>query len=186
MYRQFFTCVFASGSVMVFAGCGEANPDAKHDVVGAHEAHAHAHGHGHGLKAHADPHDVPLTPQEIQQLRKEVASYANAISRIEQYRETVRQETKDGLPANPFKVHRALDELDHVLGWLPEIARDSGIPKSQWETVTTSSQKLQELFDAVHRNIDDGKAPDFEAVAAAVSVKINKLQEVASAAKPSG
>ncbi len=87
-------------------------------------------------------------------------------------------ETKDGLPANPFKAHRALDELDKVLEWLPEIASQSGVAKDNWETVTTNSQELRELFNKVHNNLDNKQPPDYAAVASGIGERITKLDGI--------
>ena len=123
-----------------------------------------------------DPHDVPLTEDDIAKLREDVAQYSVAITRIKTYRENIRIETKDGLPANPLKAHRALDELDRVLEWLPEIASKSGVAKDHWEAVTTTSQELRELFNKVHTNLDNKQSPDYAAIEGGVNQGITKLE----------
>jgi hypothetical protein len=126
--------------------------------------------------APANPHDVPLTEEEIAKLRSDVSKYPDAAARIESYRETIVTETKGGLPENPFKAHRALDELDRVLEWLPEIASQSGVAKENWEAVTISSQELRELFNKVHTNIDNKQPPDYASVASGIDERIAKLK----------
>lgn len=122
-----------------------------------------------------DPHDVPLTEQEIAQLKAETAQYSDAIDHIRQYRETIQQETTQGDPA---KAHRALDKLEVVLQRLPEAARDSGVPKEKWQEVNETAQKLRELFNQVHANIDAGENPNYEAVSQEVDQSIETLAAI--------
>ena len=58
-----------------------------------------------------------------------------------------------------------MDQADLVLQWLPQIARDSGVPKEHWEEINTTANDLRTLFEKVHQNIDDQKHPDFASVA---------------------
>lgn len=127
------------------------------------------------------PADVALTEAEKRQLREEVATYDKALDRIRQCRDTIRKETTDGVPA---KAHRSLDEVALVLEWLPEIARNSDVPKQQWETVVSHAQKLRELFEKVHGKIDKGEAPNYEAVSAEIETSLKSLESV-EAGKPS-
>ena len=92
-------------------------------------------------------------------MREETAKFADAVAKVKELRDAVERETKDGLPSNPFEAHQALDKADIIVQWLPEIAQNSGVPKDQWETVTTASGTLRELFDQVHLNIDGKKDP---------------------------
>lgn len=124
---------------------------------------------------HADPHDIPLTQEEKDQLKKDVATYQKALAHIKQYRDTIKKETTGGVPA---KAHRSLDKLDLVLEWLPEIAQKSNIPKDQWATIGSNAQKLRELFNKVHQNIDDGNPPNYEAVDADIEKSIKALEAV--------
>jgi hypothetical protein len=132
-----------------------------------------------GPDAAHDPHDIPLTEEEIAQLKQETASYPAAVQRIQQFRDTIRQETTGGTPAT---AHRALDNLDHVLGWLPEIAQNSNVPRAQWQTVGEDSQKLQDLFNQVHANIDEGRDPDYPAVADEIDAAVERLAAIKAGA----
>jgi len=126
-----------------------------------------------------DPHDVPITEEQKQQLRKETANFADAVSRIKEFRDVVQEETKDGLPENPFEAHQALDRVDLVVQWLPGIARDSGVPKEHWETINTAANELRELFEKVHQNIDNKADPDFASVEEQIDAKIAELEAIA-------
>lgn len=118
-----------------------------------------------------DPDDVPITGADVDK----PADYEAAVARIESYRDTIRDEIAAGRPS---KSHRALDEADIVLNWLPEIARDSGVPRDQWETVNTTAQTVRELLNRVHANIDAGQEPDYAAVSEDLDQAIAELKAV--------
>ena len=124
-----------------------------------------------------DPDDVPITEADVER----PADYDAAVSRIEGYRDSIRD---DIAAARPTRAHRALDELDIVLDWLPEIARDGGVPRERWEEVNTAAQGLRESFNAVHAQIDAGEAPDFDAVAADVDEALARLRSVEAGEAP--
>jgi hypothetical protein len=119
----------------------------------------------------SDPDDMPLTEADVDM----PANYADAVTRIGQCRDQIR----DAVAAGTFdKAHRPLDELEIVLWKMPNIARDSGIPKTSWETVVESSEKLSELFNQVHAAIDDHQEPNYDAVAQPIDEAIDRLEEV--------
>lgn len=158
-------------TAVVVTGCGQTA--SKQPADGGQSA---TEGQAAEAEVH-DPHDVPLTEEEKIQLRKDNEDYVDAVAHIQSYRDTIRTETTEG---NPAKAHRALDNLDLVLEWLPEIAQKSGVPKSKWEEVNTTAQKLRDHFNAVHANIDDGKDPGY----ASVSAEIDKGVEALAAIEP--
>ncbi len=125
-----------------------------------------------------DPHDVPITEEQEQQLRKETATLAGAVAKIKEFRDTVERETQDGIPENPFDAHQALDKADIIVQWLPQIARDSGVAKEHWETVNIAANELRESFDKVHQNIDDKVDPDFASVKQQMDAKIVELEAI--------
>ncbi len=94
-------------------------------------------------------------------------------------RDAVERETQGGVPENPFEAHQALDKADIVVQWLPEIARDSGVAKEHWETITTAANELREHFDKVHQNIDNKVDPDFASVRQQMDAKIAELEAIA-------
>ena len=126
-----------------------------------------------------DPHDVPITEEQKQQLRQETAKLADAVAKVKELRDTVQRETSSGIPANPFVAHQALDKADLITQWLPEIARNSGVAKEHWETVTTAASELREAFDKVHLNIDNKVDPDFAAVKQRMDARIAELKAIA-------
>jgi hypothetical protein len=123
-----------------------------------------------------DPDDVPITEADV----KMPVNFADAIPRIKIYREVIRSAVEAGTPA---KAHRSLDELDIVLNKLPVLARDSGIPKEAWETINTTAREMRNLFNQVHSAIDEGRTPDYVAIAAPVDKAIERLESVSPATK---
>ncbi len=157
----------AVASLGLMAGCGQNDQtDAPSDSDGQQ-----AEG--------VDPHDVPITEEQEQQLREETAKFADAVARIKKFRDVVEEETKDGLPANPFTVHQALDKADLVTQWLPKIAQDSGIAIERLEAITLAAEELRELFDKVHLNIDKKADPDFASVKQQMATRIALLETIA-------
>jgi len=132
-----------------------------------------------GQEEPVDPHDVPITEEQKQQLRQETAKFADAVAKVKELRDAVERETQGGLPENPFEAHQALDKADIVVQWLPQIARDSGVPKERWEAVNTAASDLREMFDEVHQNIDNKVDPDFASVQQQMDAKIAELEAIA-------
>lgn len=126
-----------------------------------------------------NPHDVPITDEQKQQLRAAATPFPKAVGVLQELRKATEEETKNGIPENPYKAHQALDQADLVLQWLPEIARDSAVPKEDWETVTTTANDLRTLFEKVHQNIDNRQEPDFASVAGELDQKIAELAKLA-------
>jgi len=105
-----------------------------------------------------DPHDVPLTSDEIKAIEDGVADYDDALSQIRSLRDQIRDAIADG---NPSKAHRPLDELDVVIGRLPEAAIEGKIPKSNWLTIQDGMHELRSIFKDLHSHIDSGLRADY-------------------------
>lgn len=131
------------------------------------------------VKGDYNPHDVPITEEQKTALRRQVAQYPDAVAKVKELRDETERETKDGIPQNPYKAHQALDMADLLLQWLPEITRDSGVAKENWEAVNTTANDLRTLFEQVHQNIDNKKDPNFAGVAAEIDLKIAELEKIA-------
>jgi hypothetical protein len=123
-----------------------------------------------------DPDDVPIKENDVARPK----DYAEAVSRIEGYRDQIRDEIAAG---RPTKAHRGLDELDIVLEWLPAIARDSGVPKEQWEKINLTAKEIQGLFNQVHSRIDAKQEPDYAAVSSAIDAAIGELKTLSAMPK---
>jgi len=162
----------AVASLGLMAGCGQEGQTAGDQNAAPSDSdgqHAEA----------VDPHDVPITEEQKQQLREETAKFADAVARIKKFRDAVEQETKDGLPANPFEAHQALDKADLLTQWLPKTAQDSGVAMEHLETVTPAAEELRELFDKIHLNIDNRVDPDFVSVKQQMDARIAELEAIA-------
>jgi hypothetical protein len=133
---------------------------------------------GTAAPAH-DPGDIPLTDAQKESLRQGVKSYADALTQIKSYRDTIRDAVAAG---NPAKAHRPLDELDVVLEHLSTVARDHNVPRTEWETVNTSAQQLRDSFNKVHAQIDGGEKADYQAVSADIDAAIGRLEAVSAGA----
>jgi hypothetical protein len=149
-------------------GCGDSAPDR----VPAPPTTTGGGAPAGAAKTSADPDDQPITEADVARPK----GYADAVARLKGYNESIRGDVAAG---RPTKAHRALDELDIVLNWLPGIARDSGVPKEHWEEVNTNAQRLQELFNKVHGQIDAKQKPDYNAIAADVDKVFERLEAAA-------
>ena len=177
--------VVAMTSIVFWAGCGRPDQTGDSSQAARPTEPAGDHGHDHaGEDAHdhdaaVDPHDVPITDEQKEQLRKETEKFADAVAKVKELRDTVERETRDGIPKNPFEAHQALDKADIIVQWLPKIARDSGVAKEHWETVNTAANELREAFDKVHLNIDAKVDPGFTAVKQSMDARLAELQAIA-------
>jgi hypothetical protein len=168
-----FVLTVATIGCAVMSGCSQSNqgqPSTESETPAADAGHDEY-----------DPHDVPLTEEQKDELRAQTAQFPDAVQKIQELRDEIEAETKDGIPENPYKAHQALDKADLLLQWFPEIARDSGVPKEDWEEVNTIANDLRTLFEQVHQNIDNKKNPNFSSVADEVDQKTARLKEIAQA-----
>lgn len=162
------TLLVTTFAISLVTGCGQSGSE-NAGKTEADEKTSQASG------AEADPHDMPLTEQEVAQLQKETARYEDALAHIQTYQQTIQRETTEG---EPPKAHRALDKLDIVLERLPAAARDSGVAKNRWQEVNETAQTLRDLFNEVHANIDAGTTPDYESVAERIEQGIATLAAI--------
>lgn len=128
-----------------------------------------------GAAVHAE--DKPLTEKEKKDLKASIKDYKGAMTKIKEYRDKIRKETTSA-DGEAESAHRALDELTLVLEWLPEFAKSSGVAEDSLEDLTKSAQKVSDLFEKVHANIDAKKAPNYQAVAKAIEAEIAKLDKL--------
>ncbi|MHB0957236.1 MAG: hypothetical protein ACYC0X_24430 [Pirellulaceae bacterium] len=175
MLRRKFVVVWAAmvlTSLCLTVGCSQKASQEGGKAVGEGSAAETA-------KTDYNPHDVPVTEDQKATLKAEAAQLSGAVAKIKEFRNVIEEETKGGIPENPYKAHQALDQADLLLQWLPQIARDSDVPKEQWEEINTTANDLRTLFEKVHQNIDDQKHPDFPSVAQDIDLKIVRLEEIA-------
>jgi len=172
-FPVFLVLTSALISFALLAGCGQSDPEpsAADDGTPAAEAGDDEY----------NPHDVPLTEEQKQQLREQVVDIPKAVEVLQQLRDATERQTKDGIPENPYEVHQSLDKADLVLSWLREITTDSGVAKEHWEEVNTTANDLRNLFDRVHQNVDSKRDPDFASVAGEIDAKLARLVEIGQA-----
>lgn len=170
MFPRIFQCL-AVACLGFVVGCGQSQP--------VDNSAAKSPSNRSPAEDADDPHNIPLTDAEIEQLREDTGSWTAAVEHIQKYRDTIKTEAMGDTPA---KAHRSLDLLDYVLQWMPEIAQNNNVPKNNWQTIGESSQKLRDLFNQVHANIDAGQAPDYESVDADIEAAVEAL----AAIKPGG
>ena len=156
---------------LCLSGCGQSAPESAAPAPSAPIASTTP-----APKAVPDPDDVPIKAADVAKPK----NYADALTRIEGYRNTIRDEIGAG---RPTKAHRGLDELDIVLNQLPSIARDSGVPKELWEKVNTTAKAIRDLFNQVHSRIDDKKEPDYGSVSTAIDKAISDLKAITASPK---
>ncbi len=154
---------FGLGMVM---GCGGTLPPSSPADTNALTGHD---------TASVDPHDVPLTDAEINELRAQTADWTAAQEHLKSYRDMIQQEASG---PNPAAAHRPLDLLDHVLQWLPEIAQNSNVPREHWQAIGENAQKLRDSFNEIHANMDAGKAPGYASVAGDIDQAIEALNAI--------
>ena len=126
--------------------------------------------------AHVDD-DVAVTEADVDM----PADFAAAVDRIKDYRARIFAAVAAG---TPHDAHRPLDEMDIVIGKLMPIARDSGVPRGDWEEVNVARREVRAQFDLVHVAIDHDERPDMAAVQPAIAAAIERLEDVAAKLAP--
>lgn len=120
---------------------------------------------------HLDPDDVPITEADV----KMPTNYAAAVGRVTEFRDAIRGAIASG---HHSRAHRPLDEADIVLRRLPEIARDSGVPRRYWEQIVIAAEDLNELWGEIHSAIDAHQTPDYSSLQVAIDDALMRLAHV--------
>lgn len=147
-------------------GCSRPAPTA---TPNPNEGHDHGQGDGHD-----HVHDTPITKADV----KMPASFAELVSRIEQYRDQIKAAIVAGKPETG---HRALDELDIVLEETMSLAQKS-VPEDKLAAVNEARQAIRNAFLEIHQSIDAKEKPDYAAKEQTIETAIATLKQVASAA----
>ena len=166
-------------AAVVLTGCGKS--DVSQTSESGHESAASDHHHdnaevGEGQADHShegkeSDHTHDITEADVQM----PVNYAEAVSRIKQYRDAIREAAGS---QTPTAARRSLDEVDIVLRKLAAIARDSGVPAENLETVNLSARELRDLFNKVHAEIDAKRPANFDAVSTPMDQAIGRLEAV--------
>ncbi len=88
-------------TVSMFAGCKE---EANTGTPGTNSTEQKP-GDNNTPAEHSDPHDVPLTEEEIAKLKEDTASYQAAMEHVLSYRDVIQKETTGGEPAKALHLH---------------------------------------------------------------------------------
>jgi hypothetical protein len=102
-------------------------------------------------------------------------SFAEAVERIAGCYNAIGKAIDAG---HAHDAHRPLDEADIILNRLPEIARDSGVPKRHWEKVVVAGEEIRDLLNEIHGALDDGRPAEFQSVAPRIAAALDSLEEV--------
>ena len=133
-------------------------------VARADDNHAHHNHAGHGHHH--------LTEKDI----KMPTDYATAVARIKKCRVTIGEEIAEG---HLDEVHAPLDEATIILSKLMTLARDSGVPKSQWQEINVAAKDLKKRLTELHGAIETKRKVDFKAAAVPIDQAIRRLELVA-------
>lgn len=147
-------------------------------TCGCHQAATSSENAEHRPEAAADEEEPPITSADVPM----PANYAEAVERLCQYRDAIREAVASRQPA---KAHRPLDETNIALERLPALARSSGVPRRDWETVVVAGDDLGEALGAIHETIDANQLPDYASHAQAIDDALARLQTVAKEREPS-
>jgi hypothetical protein len=169
-------------------GCSRTSRDDHDDDHGHVHDHKQDHDHGYdhasgehapGEHGHEHEEESPaLTEADIVMPR----DYDSAVPRIVGFRDAIRSALSSG---KPHEAHRPLDESELVLRKLIYIARDSQVPRRDWETVNVSARELRKLFGEIHAAIDENRKPDTALLDAPADALLTALQRVAAGMSPS-
>jgi hypothetical protein len=159
MAPKSFVWFAASGAIALAMA---AAPGCRPSAEAAHGDHQQEHGEEHGTEAeHA--HDIPT-------------DYRQAIAQIQTGSERIAKAIHSG----DFEAaHEPLDEIDPIIGQLMPIAKQSGVPRKDWETVNIARRELRAEFDKLHAKIDAGERPDYSAAQGTIEDRLKRLQSVA-------
>ncbi len=97
-----------------------------------HDGHDHD---GHEGEEHEEE-ETPITEADIDMPR----DFRSAVDRLKQYQQQVLAAIAAG---HLHDAHRPLDELDLVIAKLMVLARDSGLPRRDWEEINLTRRELR-------------------------------------------
>jgi len=99
------------------------------------------------------------------------------VARIKKCRYSIQEELAAG---HMNEVLRPIDEATIILNKIMPIARESGVPKAQWQEVNLAASDLKKRLDGLHTAIDKSGSADFSESAQPIDAAIRRLEHVAS------
>jgi hypothetical protein len=172
---------FTAGGAIALAlavapGC---RPTAHAPEAAHHEDHDHGPGHDHDHAAeHASDHDHNHDPSADHSPEKHMlpADYRQAVAQIRAGADRI----ANAMGAGDWEAaHDPLDQIDPIIGQLMPIAKQSGVPRKDWESVNVARRELRAEFDKLHAQIDAGETPNYAAARSTIEDRLNRLQAVA-------
>ena len=190
---QVFCKLFVATAVIaLLSGCGGSAKSSKTHKSGEHKSGEHKSGEhksgehksgehkkgehkegGHSKKGHEHGGEQGHGAADIEERVKKLASYDEAMHAMGELREQVKHLIESG---NLLKVHPPAQGITEIAKRLPELAKKSGIPTSQWRDINIQSRELANMFDEIDVVADAKKKPETEAVFAKMEKLIDGLK----------
>lgn len=180
---QVFCKLFVAVAVVLWlSGCGggsaktSSSKTKKSPTTASGASKTESDGHkvhkegGHAKEGHG--HSAADTQARV----KKLASYAEAMHAMGELREQIEHLIESG---NLLKVHPPAQGITEIAKRLPELAKKSGIPASQWKAINIQSRELANMFDEIDVVADAKKKPETEAVFAKMEKLIDGLKAFA-------
>jgi chaperonin cofactor prefoldin len=95
------------------------------------------------------------------------------VKRLREYNGRIRVAIEQG---KPDEARRPLDEAEIVLEHIGKIARDSNLPRSDWEMISTARRALRESFETLQDQIEARETPDYKAVEHTIDRALNEIE----------
>jgi hypothetical protein len=124
---------------------------------------------------HAD-HEHGDDGEHLQEHHDMPTDYRQAIAQIRAGSEQIAKAIHSG---DLEAAHAPLDEIDPIIGQLMPIAKQSGVPRRDWEAINVARRELRAEFDKLHASIDAGERPDYAAAKDTIEERLKRLQAAA-------
>lgn len=159
----FITASLFAGVALVSTGC-QRSAEAEHDHHDHHdhddhddhgEEHDHEHGHLHS----------PFKPDD----------YPSGIARLTELRESLQAENSAAIDQ-----HEALEEMEAIAGFLPELAADSDLDEASWNKVYAAARSLQASLEKVLEEDMKKQANAYKSNKPSTEAELKTLREMAA------
>jgi hypothetical protein len=155
-------------------GTGCAKRETANAEHGHHDEDSHGHEHHDHEEGEEGDHDeAPLSEADIDMPR----DFRGATERLGDYRRRILSAI---ISKHAHDAHRPLDEMDLVITKLMVLARDSGVPRGDWEEVNLARRELRAQFDIAHAAIDKEETPDVARLEESTAAPLARLEAIAA------
>lgn len=138
--------------VMLLSVCLGCNSET--ESSNQHDDHGHDHGHEHG-----HDHGHPERPETLQA----------AIAELVVIRDSIRTSMEN---EDPESAHDPLHQVGFLLQGMPDLAADTDLPESEWNSINEQVERLLDAFDELDLAFHDDSDP--QAVYESTSSVIDK------------